>query len=149
MAIKTSTALRRHMLVDGAFIAALDGGRLRIFSGAVPATADAAETGTLLAELTVGGDGATGLTFDAAAATTSIAKTTGESWGEDSILASGTASYYRFVADGDSGGVSTTEARVQGTAGGLGGEDLFLIEPDLVAGQPFVLEFYRIAFPTA
>lgn len=149
MAIKTSTGLRKHMLVDGAFISALNGGRILIFGGTPPATADAAATGTVLAELTVGGDGSTGLTFDPTTTTGTVSKTPSEVWSEDAILASGAATHYRFVADGDSGAESTTEVRIQGTAGGLGGEDMFLIEPNLVAGQPFVLEFYRIAFPTA
>lgn len=149
MAIKVSTGLRLHMLITGAFIGAMDGGRLRIFSGAVPANADAAETGTLMAELTVDGDGTTGLTFDATTTTPQISKTPAETWSEDSILASGDATYYRFVADGDDGTADPTALRIQGTAGGAGGEDLFLVDPSFTMGEPFVLEFYRVSFPTA
>ena len=52
MTLKYSTGLRSFMLEDGSFRQALNNGRIEIYSGAQPATADAAVTGTLLCTLT-------------------------------------------------------------------------------------------------
>ena len=53
MAIKTSTGLRNAMLATGSAKAALDGGRINIYAGAAPATADDAVGGaTLLCAIT-------------------------------------------------------------------------------------------------
>jgi hypothetical protein len=98
----------------------LDGGTLKIFSGPVPATAGAAVDGAsvLLAEITVDGDGSTGLTF-----TTPTTGTLNKSASEDWIclgtnVTSGTATFYRFTEAGDAGtALSTTHSRIQGIVG--------------------------------
>ena len=98
----------------------LNGGTLKIFSGPVPANAEAAVDGAcvLLAEITESGDGSTGLTFDAPT-TGTLSKAAAEDWtclGAD--VTSGTATFYRFTEAGDTGtGASTTTSRVQGIVG--------------------------------
>lgn len=57
MALRLSDGLRNHLMDIGSFKQAFSGGKLRIFSGAQPANANAAETGTLLVEI-VAADGA-------------------------------------------------------------------------------------------
>ncbi len=52
MTIRESTALRNHLLSGGSFRSAFDGGTLEIYSGAQPATADLAPTGTKLVTIT-------------------------------------------------------------------------------------------------
>lgn len=52
MTLRLSTALRNIVLDGGSVKDALQGGKLLIYSGAQPATADAAPTGTLLATIT-------------------------------------------------------------------------------------------------
>lgn len=52
MTLRLSTALRSIVLDGGSVKDALQGGKLLIYSGAQPATADAAPTGTLLATIT-------------------------------------------------------------------------------------------------
>lgn len=52
MTIRQSTALRNHLLHGGGFRDAFQGGKLKIYSGAQPADADAAPTGTLLVTIT-------------------------------------------------------------------------------------------------
>lgn len=116
--IKISTTLATALAA--AVKAALDGGTLKIFSGPVPATAGAAVDGAsvLLAEITVDGDGVTGLTFDAPT-TGTLNKAAADTWtclGTDVV--SGTATFYRFTESGDAGtALSTTHSRIQGIVG--------------------------------
>ncbi len=139
MAVKSSTGLKNSILVSGSLKSMLDGGKIRIFSGAAPADADAAETGTLLCVISNGGT-ATGLTFEATAAGGTVAKKSGEAWSGTNV-AGGTASYYRFVAAGDTGAASTTEKRLQGTVG-LVGADMNLSSITLTSGAPQTIDTY-------
>lgn len=52
MTLRLSTGLRNYVNADGSIKGALHNGILNIYSGAQPATADAAPTGTLLATIT-------------------------------------------------------------------------------------------------
>lgn len=52
MTLRLSAALRNYILNGGSVKNALQGGKLKIYTGAQPATADAAPTGTLLATIT-------------------------------------------------------------------------------------------------
>lgn len=52
MTIRLSTAFRNHLLQHSSFKRTLQGGKLQIYSGSQPASADAAPTGTLLATIT-------------------------------------------------------------------------------------------------
>jgi hypothetical protein len=54
MPLKLSAAMRNFINQNGSFRDALQGGELQIYSGAQPATADAAPTGTLLCTITSG-----------------------------------------------------------------------------------------------
>jgi len=55
MTIRISTALRNYMLAEGSIKQALQKGKLLIYSGSQPASADYAPTGTLLATITAEG----------------------------------------------------------------------------------------------
>jgi hypothetical protein len=52
MAVSLSTGVRNHLLGGGSLRNALQGGIVKVFSGTVPADANAAQTGTLLASFT-------------------------------------------------------------------------------------------------
>jgi hypothetical protein len=52
MTIRISSGLRNHIMQHGSLKNALHGGKLMIYTGGQPATADAAPTGTLLATIT-------------------------------------------------------------------------------------------------
>lgn len=112
----------------------LDGGKLHIFSGPVPTSAQDAIDGSsvLLATITLSGDGSTGLTFDTPT-TGTLNKAAAETWtclGAD--VTTGTAAFFRFCESGDAGtGSSTTASRVQGTVG----TNPFL--HDLIGGTAF------------
>lgn len=146
MAIKTSTGLRNAMLATGSAKAALDGGRINIYAGAAPATADAAVGGaTLLCAITLNSTG-TGILFDTAAVNGVLAKKPSETW-SGSIVATGTATWYRHVAAADDGTLSTTAPRLQGTVALIGAD--LNIDPNFISGQTKVIEHYVTALPTA
>lgn len=127
MSYKTTNALAELMLA--AVKTALDGGNLTIFSGTVPANADdaldMAADHTILAVLTVDGDGLTGITFDPAVGPV-VSKAAAESWlatvsfsGTQDTETTLTPTFFRITAAGDDGtGEATIEPRLQGTAGG-------------------------------
>jgi hypothetical protein len=95
---------------------------VRILDGAVPADADAAETGTLLAELTMSDPafGAAALSGDTAVATAATITP------DTSANASGTASYFRIVD-------SNSNVIMQGTVG-TSGADLNMNSVAIAAG---------------
>lgn len=108
-------------------------GVLRIFSGTVPSTADAAITGTLLAQISISNrtfvagqfydssGNVAGLTFGAATAGV-IGMTSGEVW-SGTAVASGTATHYRIVGNAsDANTLSTSLPRIQGTVSTSGAD---------------------------
>lgn len=114
-------------------------GVLRVFSGTMPATANAAITGTLLVQLTisagtfVAGAFGNGLTFGAAAAGV-IGMAAGEVWSGVSVAA-GVATHYRFVGNAaDSNALSTTLPRIQGTVS-TSGADANMPSTTITLGQ--------------
>lgn len=52
MTLRLSSGLRNHLMNGGSMKQAFSGGKLKIYSGSQPSTADAAPTGTLLATIT-------------------------------------------------------------------------------------------------
>lgn len=111
---------------------ALDGGRMYWFSGAVPASAEAAldmvTEHTQLVEMTKNGDGVTGLTFDPPSGN-SMLKASAEVWrgliafdGAEAAATTLTATFYRFCAAGDNGRGAATGPRLQGTIGPAGSD---------------------------
>lgn len=129
MSIKTSTGLRTHLMVTGSLKEALDGGFIKFYNGTEPTTANAAVTGSLLWTVSVDGDG-TGLTFEAATVDAAAVKETTETW--CGATTAGTPTYWRFVEAADTGVLSTTEKRIQGSCGNTAGVDIFLTNPVLV-----------------
>lgn len=52
MTLRASSGLRNHLMNGGSFKQAFQGGKLKIYSGSQPSSADAAPTGTLLCTIT-------------------------------------------------------------------------------------------------
>lgn len=107
---------------------ALDGGRMYWFAGPVPNGAEAAldmsNDHTLLVEMTNGGDGITGLTFEAPSGN-ALERSTSEDWtglvefdGAQAASPTLTPTFWRFCADGDNGQAAATGPRLQGRIGG-------------------------------
>jgi len=94
MALRRSVGLRNFCLTSG-FATAFDGGtgRINIYTGSQPASADAAATGTLLATLTLASD-AFGAASSGAVAINSVTS-------DSAADASGAPGYARFYLTGD------------------------------------------------
>lgn len=147
MTLKTSTGLRNKILDTAPLRTVLGLGFINIYSGPVPATADAALTGATLLSTVSNNSTATGVTFDAAASAGVLAKAAVEVWSGLNV-AGGIASFYRHVAPADTGALSLTEARIQGTCGVVGA-DMNLTNTTLSNGATHTVDFYQVNLPTA
>lgn len=147
MALKASTGLRAKLLDTGSLKSILALGFIKLYAGTMPATADEAVPGgaTLLCTISVNSTG-TGISFDAAAVGGTISKAPGEVWSGVNA-AGGTAAWYRHVAVGDDGTLSTTQARLQGTIGTAGAE-LNLSSVNLSNGATQTIDYYSVTQPT-
>ena len=143
MANQSSTGLRNAMVT--AMATALANGRIDIYSGAAPASADDAPTGTLLVRVTKNGDG-TGLSMPGAPVGGLIRKPVSDVW-RGTVLATGTAGYYRYVTKADSSNPSLTDCRMQGTVGEVNAE-LILSNTNLVSGASQDIKDYTFVVPT-
>ena len=144
--LKVSTGLRNKMLDTGSFRSVMDLGFLRLYSGTEPTTADAALGAAVLLVTISLNAGGTGLTWEAVAAGGVLAKKSSETW-QGTVGTSGTPTFFRFAAVGDTGVLSTTESRVQGTVGVLGAE-LNLSNPLLTASSVQTINHFNVALPT-
>lgn len=144
--IKQSTGMRVSLAVTGSLKATLDGGLLQVYSGTVPANADAALGGAvLLNEISAGGAG-TVLTFEATAPLGVLKKAAAENWTGNNLVGPATPSFFRYVLAGDAGDASATAVRFQGSAGALG-SDMFISSLPLVQGQPLAFQQFELAMP--
>lgn len=115
-----STGFRTKILGTFTFESLFNGGAIDVYSGAPPASADAAPTGTLLARITRGGNPWTpgaptnGLTFRRLGV--GVAMPEDAPWGLLG-LAAGTAGWCRLRSMTDPGGASVTHPRIDGAIG--------------------------------
>jgi len=150
MAIKLSTGLRNILLGRSAALngdglaGALHLGLINVYSGAQPANADAAATGTLLGVVSVNASG-TGLTFDTPTAGT-LSKLPSEVWQMTGTVA-GTAGWFRFFAAGGNPAISSTvEVRLDGSIATTGG-DLNMSNVHVTVGSPHTIDVFQFVLP--
>ena len=143
---KFSTGLRNGMLMGAGLKTALDGGRLCIFTGPAPESADDETTGELLIMLTAGGDGDIGLTFGDAEGGV-LSKSDAEVWMDSAVRATGKCGYFRFTQMADDNLASTIAPRIQGTCG-IVNADMVLTNLDVTQGLPWTLNYFNVALPT-
>ncbi|WP_027729830.1 hypothetical protein ABL850_15560 [Variovorax paradoxus] len=146
MTLKASTGLRNAMLASLGLTEALGNVLILIYSGPVPASADAAVTGTLLTTISDNSTGAP-LAFDAPSGGT-LPKAAAQVWSGINV-ASGTATHFRAInsATPDDGTLSTTQVRLQGTCG-TAGADLNMSSVNLSAGATQTIDACNITLPT-
>jgi hypothetical protein len=147
MALKISTGMVNHMMASGSVKSALDGGKLYLFAGPIPASADDATSGaTLLCTITES-DSGTGINFAAAAVDGVLDKASAETW-QGTNAADGTCTFYRFSdsTDDPPTAASGTAKRIQGTVG-LAGFDMNLTNNVLVNGAVQNIDVFRLALP--
>ena len=147
MTVKLSTGLRNKMLdggVGGGVKDALALGKINIYSGPQPLTADAGATGTLLGTVSSGA-GPTGLTFSPAASG-AVSKNSTEDW-KFLGVAAGTAGWGRFYpAGGNPSVLSTSEARIDFSIASSGG-DVNLNNISIAVGAPNTIDAFVFTMP--
>lgn len=147
--IRLSTRLRDNLAGTTGFAATFANGVIEIYSGAQPATADSAVTGTLLGTVTLNsgaftpGSPTNGLTF-AAASGGSVSKS--GVWSFNGI-AVGTAGWFRFKGNAvDAGAASTTLPRLDGSIA-VSGADMNLSNIAITIGAPSTIDSFTYAQP--
>ncbi len=142
--LKLSTGLRDGMLDTSPFKTLLDASRVKIYSGVAPATADAAE-GTLL--VSIGSDNADTHCHFLAAAVSGVLSKNADIW-SGVATATGTASYFRLVVNTDTGVLSTTEIRMQGTVG-TSNADIDMSSVSIVSGATQTIDTWDLTMPAS
>jgi hypothetical protein len=142
MAEKMSTALCNKLLDTNCLKTIFNAAEIRIYSGSVPATADAAITGSLIATVK---QAAGSLGWGASAVAGVLAKS-GTAWTDPSATG-GVATHYRLVqsADDDSADSGFIHPRVQGTVG-TGGADMNVGNTTITASSTFEVNYFTQAF---
>ena len=149
MPLLSSTGLSNKMLDTGSLKDILADGLIHIYASApadIPTTADAAiDPAKHTKLLTIYGDGVSAGLNLGAASSRAIGKDPGQTW-SGTVLASGSAVFFRFVGSADTGAASTTEPRLQGRVG-VSGAELNLSAMALTAGQTQTINFISISQP--
>ncbi|HZX86381.1 MAG TPA: hypothetical protein VFF19_22610 [Reyranella sp.] len=142
--VNLSTGLKNFLLDGGSFKGAFDANSfLKLYNGAVPASADDAEA-TLLCTLSVDADGTTGLGFGTAAGGV-LSKDGAETWKGENV-ASGTATHFRLVQESDTGASSATQLRVQGDVA-VAGATVNLSSVNLTSGADQTIDSFNVVQP--
>jgi len=145
MTLRLSTGLRNA--TANAVALALRYGEIDIYSGAQPATADAAPTGTLLGTVTIGTAGATGTGLEFSASSNGTISKTG-TW-QFTGAATGTAGWFRFRGDAaDNGSSSTTLVRLDGSIG-TAGADMVMNTTSITTGAVTTIDTFSLTIPAA
>lgn len=151
MTVRLSTQLRNNLAGTTGFGATFANGVIEIYSGAQPANADAAVTGTLLGLVTLNsgaftpGVSTNGLTF-AAASGGAVSKS--GVWSFNGIAA-GTAGWFRLKGNAtDAGGVSTTLPRLDGSIA-VSGADLNLSNIVIAVSAPNTIDTFTWTQPAS
>jgi hypothetical protein len=154
MTIRLSTGARNGVMRTNPMDTLLSGGFLFLFSGTQPATADLASAGTLLAAISIGGLGVTGLTFSDGDNAGEIKKNAGESW-QGTGLAANTARWFRYQAL-DTNYATTlanaqaanTTVRIDGSIG-VSGSDLVAASVAIAVGAPITIDTFVLRLPAS
>lgn len=133
MTIQLSAAVR-NALLDAIETAIGVSAVLKIRSGSAPANVATADSGTVLATLT--------LPSDWMAAASGGTKSMSGTWQDTSSDATGTAAHFRiYASDG-------TTAHLQGTVG-TAATDMIVDTVSFVSGQPFNITSFTLTAPNA
>ena len=144
MAFHISTGLAESIIGGSSIKDTMDLGFIDIYSGTVPADADASiGTATLLCRVSLNST-ATGLTLLQDGRL--LRKPPADVW-SGTNAATGTATFYRQVLTGDTGDLSTTDARIQGEVGLTNYSEMTLTDTSFVSGSTFSLGGYVLEQP--
>ena len=144
MSLKLSTGLRNGMLDTSPFKTLLDASRLKIYSGSPAADADAAEGSVLVS---IGSAHADTHCHFLASAVAGVLSKDANVW-SGVASATGTATYFRLVVNTDTGVLSTTEIRLQGTIG-TSGADLNMSSVAIVSAATQTVDTFDLTMPAS
>lgn len=151
MTVRVSTRFKELILGPTAFETIFDRGRILIYSGPQPDSADDAVQGVLLAQITAGGiawqpnGGAGGLQFERSGAW--CAKRADQVW-RMVVEETGAAGWFRLVGkDIDDGHGSFSSPRLDGVIGTGGAVDLTLESTALLAGASVPVQQFLYTIP--
>lgn len=149
MTVRLSTGLATLLCGTSGFAEVFEKGIIEIRTGAQPATADAAATGTLLGTVTLAsgaftpGEPTNGLTF-AAPANGAVSKT--GTWSFNGV-AIGTAGWFRLKGNApDNDALSTTLPRLDGSIA-VSGADMNLSNISITVGAPTTIDSFTYTQP--
>lgn len=131
------------------FLDVMRHGTIKIYTGSQPATADTAESGSVLVQITVDGGTFTkgtstyGLDFDAPSSGV-LSKATAETW-KGTASATGTAGWFRFYDNSLTTGASTTAIRMDGAVA-ASGEELDM-STSVTSGQVITIDSFALTLP--
>lgn len=147
MALRLSTGTKTALAGTRGLKDIFNGGKINIYTGGQPTSADYAETGTLLVTITVGsGAVATaGLTFGTAAS--GLLPKSADTW-SGLIAVAGVAGYFRLYGTAGTTGTSASERRLDGNVG-VSGSDLVLSNTTLAAGATVTLDTFTLEVPAS
>lgn len=127
------------------FKGTFDGGQIRVFSGAQPATSDLAQTGTLLGTVLVDGGAALILSVNGPY----IIKDVLVDWVLTTVAA-GTAGWFRFVSDPmDAGGISYSAHRFDGAISEdpSSGAEMIMLDTALLSAHTYMIDQFFYTLP--
>lgn len=146
MSLKISTGLRNHMLASGSVKSGMDGGVIKIYSGAEPAGPDDSIGAAVLLCTISNNDTGAGINFDATPTAGVLVKSTSEVW-SGTCVANGTAIFYRFVGLADDGSASTSAKRIQGTVNVVNA-DLLVSSTTFVSSNVRQINSFAVGMPS-
>ena len=151
MTLRVSTRYKEMILGPNAFEDIFDGGRILVYSGTQPGSANNAATGTLLAQVTnlgllwsPGGSSA-GLNFSRDGAW--VLASPSQSW-RLLVSVAGTAGWFRLVGPAaDDGSASFVLPRIDGAIAASGAAEMLLSDTALVSGASMPVQQFLFSLP--
>ena len=143
MAFKYSTGFKNAALDTGSIKSQFETMKIKLYDGAIPATANDAEAGTLLCTFT----GPADVDLDLAdnAADGQITKLSSQVW-SGVAAATGTATHFRAETSTDDQTESTTQKRIQGTVGTTAAYDMQMSSTAITSGDTYTLDYFVLNF---
>jgi len=158
MALRLSLGLRKKRMGHAAgddFKTLFATGMMRIYSGSQPATASAAEQGTLLCTITQGGvaynksSASTVLVFGNADSSGAVNIASSDTW-QGTAVATGTAGWFRFYSSSAATGVDSSGAKVRfDGAVGTSGSQLNVSSTSFVSGATITIDTFSVTLPAS
>jgi hypothetical protein len=149
MSIQLSTGLRTRLMGPEAFLDILPTCTIRVFTGLQPATADLAQQGQLLGEVTLNGDAGASAALKLERSGYMIVKPSQARW-LMRAKASGVAGWFRCCLPSDAGASNTTAPRLDGAiikADANAVAQMIWQDTSVIAGRYYPVDYFLFGLP--